>query len=302
MSVEEKVMAREKMERETVDRPSSSHHPAEDKHPAHDNYNPHITPKCRGLGWRRDKLDKRDHLFTYQVPDKVAVKIPSRKVLPELPIWDQGQLGSCTANGVNFIIQYDLICRRKKPKLKETDILSRLMTYYGERWLEGSINDDAGAEVRDGIKFMAKYGACLEDGPNSWPYDILKFKQKPPDPCWEIAKHYQALRYRPVPQNTQALRGCIAEGYPIVFGFECYSGLDSDQAEETGYIPMPKQGEDPIGGHCIAIVGYDDATRRFKIRNSWSEEWGDKGYGYMDYEYVIDPTKSSDFWTVRTVG
>jgi C1A family cysteine protease len=194
MSVEEKVMAREKMERETVDRPSSSHHPAEDKHPAHDNYNPHITPKCRGLGWRRDKLDKRDHLFTYQVPDKVAVKIPSRKVLPELPIWDQGQLGSCTANGVNFIIQYDLICRRKKPKLKETDILSRLMTYYGERWLEGSINDDAGAEVRDGIKFMAKYGACLEDGPNSWPYDILKFKQKPPDPCWEIAKHYQALR------------------------------------------------------------------------------------------------------------
>jgi C1A family cysteine protease len=87
-----------------------------------------------------------------------------------------------------------------------------------------------------------------------------------------------------------------------VFGFECYSGLDSDQAEETGYIPMPRQGEDPIGGHCVVAVGYDDATRRFKIRNSWTEEWGDKGYGYMDYEYVIDPTKSSDLWTVRTVG
>jgi C1A family cysteine protease len=209
---------------------------------------------------------------------------------------------NCTGNGVNFVIQYDLVIRRKKPKVKATDVLSRLMTYYGERWLEGSINDDAGAEIRDGIKFTAKYGTCLEDGPDSWPYDILKFKQRPPDSCWEVAKHYQALRYRTVLQNTQALRGCIAEGYPIVFGFTCYSGLDSDEASTTGYVPMPRQNEDPIGGHCVALVGYDDATRRFKFRNSWSEEWGDKGYGYFDYEYVTRPDLSSDFWTVRTVG
>jgi hypothetical protein len=261
--------------------------------------NCHISPNGRGLGWRKQRPDHRDAAFLYSVPHGLALALPPKAEVSQLPIWDQGQLGSCTGNGIGYCLLHDGV---KQKILKPNDIPSRLQIYWGERWIEGSIQEDAGAEIRDGIKFIAKYGACLESGPNGWPYDPSKFTQRPPNNCWKEALKYQGLRYRVVPQTTIAIRSCIAEGFPVVYGFTCYPGLDSNEASKTGYIPMPGSNEAPIGGHCVAIVGYDDNTRRFKIRNSWGTGWGDKGYGYFDYEYVIRTDLSSDFWTVRVIG
>ena len=249
------------------------------------------------LGCIPQTPDHRDALFSYSVSAVVAKDLPAQIDLPQLPIWDQGDLGSCTGHGINRIVLFDAV---KQGLLKASDIPSRLMTYWGERAMEGTINYDAGAQIRDGIKFIAKYGTCLEDGTSSWPYIVSKFKDRPPSKCWKAALQFQALRYMPIRQTTQELRGCLAEGYPIVFGFVVYPEIEDVGSD--GILPMPSIDNGPLGGHCVAIVGYNDITRLFKCANSWGEGWGDKGYFYMPYEYMVRTDLSMDFWTIRTVG
>jgi C1A family cysteine protease len=256
----------------------------------------HITPGGKGLGWRPSLPDHRDALYRYTPPIHVAINLPPQVQLSDLPIWDQGQLGSCTGNGIAFCLLYDAV---RQGLLRPEDVPSRLMIYWGERSIEGTINSDAGANIRDGIKFVSQSGACLE---TDWPYDISRFRDRPPDSCWQHAKAYQALSYYPVGQNVQLMKACLAEGFPFVFGFTCFSGLDSVDTAQHGLLPMPAPNEAPLGGHCVVAVGYDETARYFRCRNSWSPSWGDSGYFYMPFEYLARPDLASDFWTIRVIG
>lgn len=255
------------------------------------------TPNGRGLGWRRSRPDHRDSAFKFQAPLEVARAIPSHKDLrpQDVPIYDQGALGSCTANGTAALLHFV----RKKHRQKTPAPPSRLMIYYNTREIEDTIPYDAGAEVRDALKAAAKYGACFED---LWPYDIDKFTQKPPQNCYAVGQKDQAVIYRPVDQAAYAIKSCLASGYPITFGFNCYPEIDSDEVAKTGVLPMPKPNEKDVGGHCVVLMGYDDSGRYFIVRNSWGTEWGDKGYFYMPYEYVLRNDLSSDFWMIQTSG
>ncbi len=259
----------------------------------------HVTPKGHGLGWKPQLPDHRDCLYTYRAPLHIAQDLPPKAEVAQFPIFDQGQLGSCTGNGIAFAVLFDAV---KQGLLQPTDVPSRLFIYWGERDMEGTTDSDAGANIRDGIQFVAKNGVCLESGPDSWPYDTSQFTVCPPDSCWQAAVKFEAVQYQSVPQVAQSLRGCIAEGYPVVFGFTCYEGLESEDATNTGMVPMPGPQENPLGGHCVAAVAYDDSTRLFKCRNSWSDQWGDHGYFYLPYEYLLRPDLSSDFWTIRLLG
>ena len=64
---------------------------------------------------------------------------------------------------------------------------------------------------------------------------------------------------------------------------------------------LPKPGETVLGGHCVVAVGYDDSQRHFIIRNSWGTGWGQQGYCFMPYEYLMSPHLANDFWTIRSV-
>jgi C1A family cysteine protease len=97
------------------------------------------------------------------------------------------------------------------------------------------------------------------------------------------------------------MKGCLASGYPFVFGFSVYESFESPEVLDTGVVPMPSDGEAQLGGHAVLAVGYDDATARFIIRNSWGTSWGDGGYGYMPYAYLTDSDLAADFWTIRVV-
>jgi C1A family cysteine protease len=261
-----------------------------------------VTPNGRGMGWRPQKPHHQDALYTFQAHLDVARALPKHKDMrpQDLPIHDQGQLGSCVGHGTVAVIEF----ARKKHRQSHgaqtaANTPSRLMAYYLARELEGNVDDDAGAEIRDGIKGAAKTGLCFED---VWPYDVRKFAQRPPQNCYDAALKDKALIYRPVNQESQAIRGCLASGYPIVFGFSCYDAIDSDEVARTGLLPMPLPHQNPIGGHCVVLMGYDDASRLFIVRNSWSDRWGDKGYFYMPYEYAFRKDLSSDLWMVETVG
>jgi C1A family cysteine protease len=90
---------------------------------------------------------------------------------------------------------------------------------------------------------------------------------------------------------------CLTEGYPFVFGFAVYESFESPQVKRTGVVNMPKKGEVMLGGHAVMAVGFDQAKKRFLVRNSWGRNWGMSGYFTMPFEYL--ETLSADFWTIR---
>jgi C1A family cysteine protease len=245
-------------------------------------------------GWVRDLPDTRDFLYAaplIRFPQGLPTSVDLRSECP--PIYDQGQLGCCTGNGIAGAIQFD---QRKQANPQFTP--SRLFIYYNERVMEGTVPQDSGAQVRDGIKSVATLGAPPEP---DWPYDISKFSIKPPATAYSDAKQDLVSSYARVAQNLQQMQGCLAEGYPFVFGFTVYESFESQQVADSGVVPMPSSGETVVGGHCVVAVGYDDTQRTFIIRNSWGTDWGMKGYCTMPYEYLLDPHLASDFWTIRSV-
>jgi C1A family cysteine protease len=224
-----------------------------------------------------------------------VVRFAHCSVLVARHSYNQGQLGSCTANGIAGAIQYD----RMKQNLKPDFTPSRLFIYYNERVIEGTVKSDSGAQIRDGIKVVAKEGDCPE---TEWPYVITKFINKPTAQCYKDALKYKAIQYQRVAQNVNQMKGCLASGYPFVYGFTVYESFESKSVAKTGVVPMPASGEKILGGHCVLAVGYDDAQQRFIARNSWGTTWGLQGYFTVPYAYLTDPNLSSDFWTIRLIA
>jgi C1A family cysteine protease len=97
------------------------------------------------------------------------------------------------------------------------------------------------------------------------------------------------------------MRGCLAAGYPFVFGFTVYSSFEGQEVAKTGVVSMPTPDEQVVGGHAVLAVGYDDASQAFIVRNSWGAGWGQEGYFTMPYAYLTTRALSSDFWTIRIV-
>jgi C1A family cysteine protease len=246
-------------------------------------------------GWVRDLPDERDLTYSaplLRYPHGLPKSVDLRHECP--PIYDQGQLGSCTANGIAGAIEFD----QRKQGVKDF-VPSRLFIYYNERVIEGHVNEDSGAQIRDGVKVAHKLGAPPE---TDWPYDISKFKDKPPASVYSEALQEVVTSYARVGHNLTNMRGCLAEGFPFVFGFTVYESFESEEVAKTGIVPMPESGESVLGGHCVVAVGYSDSHRRFIIRNSWGTGWGIGGYCMMPYEYLISPHLASDFWTLRSIS
>jgi C1A family cysteine protease len=260
----------------------------------------HILASGCGTGWNPQINDHRDAAFMYAAP-RAAIINPAPYVdlrqtgFLGMP-FDQGPLGSCVGNSVAGAIQFD----HKRQKLPDADrIPSRLFIYYNARDMEGTVASDSGCQIRDAIKSVASQGICFEDGADGWPYEVARFIYKPTADCYASAVKDKVLQYHPVAIDIQQIRGCLHEGFPIVFGFTVYPGLDSEEVARTGRLQMPDPNDAPLGGHAVMAVGYDDKDRNFLIKNSWSASWGLKGLFLMPYEYFL--RFASDAWTIRLV-
>lgn len=254
----------------------------------------------RFFGWTPSAPDRRDTY--YRAPEHIVTALPPKVDLSKPPLpypfeppFNQGRLGSCGPNTVASDLIHDMI---NEPGVALA-IPSRLFIYYATRSLMGTIQSDSGVNNRDMLRALATYGWATEQ---EWPYDVNRFTTRPPEEVIAAAKARRIGRYERVPQDLTSMQAALASGEPFVFGFTVYESFVSQTVEKSGDVPMPRATERRIGGHDVLIVGYDDATQRFRFKNSYGPEWGDKGYGTVPYAYALSPSLAADFWLIRDSG
>jgi len=246
------------------------------------------------LGWIPDIPDQRDFLF-----EKFTKKLKVPKAIPALTdlrefcstVEDQGRLGSCTAQAL--VGNIELL--QRKNKVSSPEDFSTLFLYYNERVRERTVAEDSGAMIRTGIKSLVGEGVC---GDILWPYTVSKFTKQPPPKAYTDAATHQILSYYRLLARHDMVN-CLASGFPFVFGAAVYESFISDAVADSGKIPMPKRGEQMLGGHAMLAVGYNNITKLFTVRNSWGTVWGKQGYCTMPYAYLESRNLSDDFWTIR---
>ena len=247
----------------------------------------------RKYGWKKEIPDHNDlyHEFDEEMLNENMNTVDLRKNCPV--IYNQGNLGSCTANAVAGLFEYN------QDKENKIDFMpSRLFIYYNERELENTTMYDSGATIRDSIKVVYKYGVCSED---KWTYSFDKFTYKPSPECYEEASKHKIVEYRKIYQTIEDMKTSLQNKMPFIFGFSVYESFEGVNVARTGIMPIPSVTEKLLGGHAVMAVGYNEDLKVFIVRNSWGENWGDKGYFYMPYEFISDPMYASDFWTILKV-
>ena len=245
----------------------------------------------RSLGWVKQLPDKRDFKLSRR---DFMVLIPSHVDLrPGMPpIYNQGELGSCTAEASVSCFAYD----QSKLNIWTPSVLFQ---YYSERVIDEDVETDGGSTLRTACQALNSVGVCHE---TLWPYDPTQFAVKPPDAAYQDAGLHKSILYQSLNQDLDTMRGCLASGFPFMLGVSVYSSFMCDGAASTGNIPMPNLSTESLeGGHAISIVKYDDDTQLFMFRNSWGTGWGNLGYGFLPYKYLTDPDLASDLWTIRSI-
>jgi C1A family cysteine protease len=254
--------------------------------------------KRHSYGWRPGVPDQRRYRFRVAKPIQLAASLDLRSQQPS--VFDQGQLGSCTGNGIAAELEAQAMAQGVGPTP-----LSRLFIYYNERDMEGTIKSDAGADIVDGIKSVVNLGVCSEA---EWPYDVAKFATRPDPLCYQDALKLRAILYESVDQDLTQIKTALTTGRGLVIGISVYDSFESDAVAASGIVPLPALSENMLGGHCVRLVGYTDVgladipAGHFIGMNSWGADWGLKGFFAIPYPYLLDPNMASDFWTITATS
>lgn len=217
------------------------------------------------------------------------------------PVYDQGPVGSCTANAACGAVEY----------LTPTFLGSRLFLYYQSRLMDGDPQLDFGTSLSRAVQVLETVGMPLE---TEWPYDPSQKLVSPPASAYVSALNHKVLQAINIPVDLPQLKGCLAAGFPWIVGFNVYASFvqdgltmgyyqsDGTWVKGTGVVVMPSAGEAVIGGHAVCVVGYDDANSWWIVRNSWGADRGDNGYFYFPYAYLDDPNIASDIWAIQLMS
>jgi hypothetical protein len=245
-------------------------------------------------GWRRGLPTRRFPTLALTKYPLLAPKanLQTTGYLPS-EVWNQGTTSSCTGHGSTAAIMY----ARAKQGLPFID-LSRLFPYWNGRAAENGTGTDGGATIADVISASQKFGDCPYA---DLPTDPALVTTAPSVKAFTDAILHKSLGASRVYGATTAstayhFKHCIdVLGLPVVVGITVYESFESDEVAKTGVVPMPGPREAVLGGHCILGVAYDDSTQMVLCRNSWGEDWGQKGYFQIPYDYLFDKDMADDF-------
>jgi len=247
------------------------------------------------LNLNPDHPDHRDYQIKFHRDHLTLLGKSQNLLIPPIvdlrhqnpPIYDQGALGSCTANAAAACFQYS-------EKIKPSWMPSRLFIYYETRALMNTITQDSGATLRDTIKVLLTKGTPHE---TDWPYVISQFTTTPPDYIYNKAANNKIGLYARVNQTPSQIELALYNKFCIMCGILVY---DNFYDSPKGDIMLPDFKSKLLGGHAIVMVGYNRNKKRFICRNSWGTSWGNKGYFTLPYQYILDPNLTWDFWVIKT--
>lgn len=216
------------------------------------------------------------------------------------PVYDQGQLGSCTANAACSLVEI----------LSPTFLGSRMFLWYQTRVLENKAAQNAGVQLHDIITTLKTFGMPAEV---DWPYVATQYAVLPPPTVYALALQHLALQCDNIPNDVQQLKGALTVGLPWMTGIPIYTNMEPNFAvhggnlhnvfvKGTGIFPMPGATDTVHGYHAVCIVGYDDAKKWWIVRNSWGALSGDGGYYYIPYTYMALGETTSDNWVIQTMS
>jgi C1A family cysteine protease len=246
-------------------------------------------------------IDKKEDIFYEDYDDYVyCAEVPTYHTLVTKRENAILISGNCTANAIAGLVEFYLMNKSSTPNPSATLYTpSRLFIYYYERFIEGSVDWDSGAQLRDGIKVLATYGVSDE---TQWPYDINQFTVQPSSGAIAEGTKFEAITYQSIDNTDKGLLiAALDAGHPIAFGFTVYESFESQVVTDTGIVPMPRPGEAVLGGHAVCIWGYDLSTDTFLCRNSWGKDWGKQGYFHIPAAYITDENMASDFWIITNM-
>jgi len=226
-------------------------------------------------GCLKDPRDLRDIPMGLVLP---AIPLPAKidYSTDMTPVRDQGDEGTCVAfASVVGVKEY-----QDSKEYKKTIGLSPRHLYKLCKQNDG-IPEEEGTYPRVAMKMLLNFGTPPE---NYWPYKPHQ-TDKPKPGADAAAVKYKVKAYARLKTVLEMKRSLVING-PFVAGVDVYESWFTDKASKTGLIPMPKKSDQYQGGHAICIVGYDDAKKLFKFKNSWGDDWAVAGYGYLTYDYM----------------
>jgi C1A family cysteine protease len=234
-----------------------------------------------------------------------AATLPKRVDLRQhmTPVENQSATSSCVANAVAGAYEYLV----KQHRQDDAYDVSRLFIYYVARAIADEVDpadepelEDGGTMIGAAIEALKQYGACSEE---TWPFDEDIVNDAPSGDAFEEASGFLVEDVAQVPTRLEAWKAALAEGHPIVFGLNLYESFDAHR--RPGMVPAPSPREasrEDHGGHAMLCVGYSDRDQVFIVRNSWGDEWGDQGYCYIPYAYLMNSRfNDGDSWIIRRV-
>lgn len=251
------------------------------------------------LNYKPAPQDSRDYIVKANIPSSLpaSVDLSSQSTF----IKNQGSVGSCTAFAGSAL--NEIVCAKAGNSGLN---FSEKFLYFATRVnvMKWPANEDSGATVRDTLKAMNKFGICLED---TFPYlrpdeKECSYGDLPPPSSYTEAKNYLSTNYANIPVNMDinrvltSMKTLLNSGYAFMAGFNTYDNVFDGL---NGLIPEPEG--NVSGGHAVVFVGYDDQKSLLKFKNSWGSDWGDNGYGYLPYSYVLN-RNVFDIWTVYSVS